>query len=88
MLSALTVVEDVLYLSLFLSLSLSQSSMDPELNVAEPIPQRRFIWITATIIASTLTIAILIPHGQLGTLLVTTCIDYIVVRIYEHAYEN
>ena len=59
--------------------------MDPELHVAEPIPQRRFLWITATIIASTLTIAILIPHGQLGTLLVATCIDYIVVRIYEHA---
>ena len=46
------------------SLSLSQSSMDPELHVTEPIPQQRFLFITAAIIATTLTIAILIPHGQ------------------------
>lgn len=42
--------------------------MDPELHVAEPIPQKRFLLITAAIIATTLTIAILIPHGQFGIL--------------------
>ena len=39
-----------------------------ELHVKEPIPQNRFIAITAFIVFSTLTVAVVIPNGEWLTL--------------------
>ena len=44
--------------------SLFFSSKSLELHVQEPIPQKRFVAITAFIIGFTLTVAILIPKGE------------------------